>query len=62
MEHFFVRLAETAAWFLGIVVVFAIIGVIAVINWIVNATRKTENAVHTGVQNVEGHFHHHDES
>lgn len=61
MGSFFVHLAETAAWFLAVVMVFAVIGVVAVIKWIVDATHRTEAAVHSGIENVEGHFHHHDQ-
>lgn len=53
MEHAFVRIAETAAWFLVIVFVFAAIGVYATIHWIVNMVRCGEEAVEEGVQNVE---------
>lgn len=53
MEHAFVRIAETAAWFLVIVFVFAAIGVYATIHWIVNMVRRGEEAVEEGVQNVE---------
>lgn len=60
MEHILSNLLHTALWFFFIVFVFAIIGVIAVIGWIVNAVHKTESAVETGVANVEEHLHHHD--
>jgi choline dehydrogenase-like flavoprotein len=53
MEHTFVRIAETAAWFMVIVFVFAIIGVYATIHWIVNMVRRGEEAVESGVQNIE---------
>lgn len=53
MEHAFVRIAETAAWFLVIVFVFAIIGVYATIHWIVNMVRRGEEAVESGVQSIE---------
>lgn len=53
MEHAFVRIAETAAWFLVIVFVFAVIGVYATIHWIVNMVRRGEEAVEAGVENVE---------
>ncbi|HZZ00361.1 MAG TPA: hypothetical protein VFE36_12380 [Candidatus Baltobacteraceae bacterium] len=56
MEHVFVRIAETAAWFLVVVFVFAIIGVYATIHWIVNVVRRGEEAVESGVQNVEKRF------
>jgi F0F1-type ATP synthase assembly protein I len=53
VEHALVRIAETAAWFLVIVLVFAIIGVYATIHWIVNMVRRGEEAVESGVQNIE---------
>ncbi|MBV8155562.1 MAG: hypothetical protein JO029_01250 [Candidatus Eremiobacteraeota bacterium] len=53
MEQTFVHLAQTAAWFLLVVFVFAIIGVYATIHWIVNLVRRGEQAVETGVQNIE---------
>ncbi|HEY1976220.1 MAG TPA: hypothetical protein VGG89_06745 [Candidatus Baltobacteraceae bacterium] len=53
MEHTFVRIAETAAWFMVIVFVFAIVGVYATIHWIVQMVRRGEEAVEEGVQNVE---------
>lgn len=56
MEHTFVRLAETAAWFLAIVFIFAIVGVYATIHWIVNLVRRGEQAVEHGVESVEKRF------
>jgi uncharacterized membrane protein YjdF len=53
MEHTFVRIAETAAWFFVIVFIFAIIGVYATIHWIVNMARRGEEAVESEIQNVE---------
>jgi len=53
VEHIFVRIAETAAWFLVIVFVFAVIGVYATIHWIVNMVRRGERAVESGVESVE---------
>lgn len=53
MEHLFVRLAETAAWFLVIVFIFAAIGVYATIHWIVNIVRRGERAVEGGVESLE---------
>ncbi|MBC5810211.1 MAG: hypothetical protein GIW95_05040 [Candidatus Eremiobacteraeota bacterium] len=60
MEHFVGELLRVGAWVFGLVFLFAIIGVIAVINWIVNAFRKTEAAVEGGVRNVGDRLHHHD--
>lgn len=53
MEHTLIRLAETAAWLFVIVFIFAIIGVVATIRWIVNLVTNTERAVETGVESVE---------
>ena len=53
MEQMFVRIAETAAWFLVIVFIFAIVGVYATIHWIVNLARRGEQAVEQGVESVE---------
>ncbi|HEY8312907.1 MAG TPA: hypothetical protein VIG51_01930 [Candidatus Baltobacteraceae bacterium] len=61
MEQFVVHLVHIGAWIFGIVFLFAIIGFIAVISWIVNLFRKTEAVVETGVHNVEGTFHRHDQ-
>ncbi|MDQ2681389.1 MAG: hypothetical protein M3Y21_10300 [Candidatus Eremiobacteraeota bacterium] len=61
MEHFFIHLAQSAAWFFLIVFVFAVIGVIAVIRWIIALVTGTERAVTTGVHNVEGRITHRDQ-
>lgn len=53
MEHLFVRIAETAAWFFVIVFVFAIVGVYATIHWTVNMLQRGEQAVESGVESVE---------
>jgi hypothetical protein len=53
VEQTFVHIAETAAWFMAIVFIFAIIGVYATIHWIVNMVRRGEDAVESGVQNIE---------
>lgn len=60
MEHALVRLAETAAWLFFIIFVFAAIGVVATIRWIVNLVTNTERAVETGVHNVEDRITHHE--
>ncbi|MBV8637190.1 MAG: hypothetical protein JO322_03835 [Candidatus Eremiobacteraeota bacterium] len=56
MEHTLIRLAETAAWLFVIIFIFAIVGVVATIRWIINLVTGTERAVETGVHNVEDHF------
>ena len=53
MEHALVRIAETAAWFMVVVFVFAIVGVYATIHWIVAMVRRGESAVEEGVQSIE---------
>ncbi len=58
MEHALVRLAETAAWLFFIIFIFAIIGVVATIRWIVSLVTNTERAVQTGVHNVEDRITH----
>jgi hypothetical protein len=59
MEQTLVHLAETAAWFFAIVFVFAIIGVVATIHWIVRMVTGAERAVESGVHNVEDSITHH---
>ncbi len=61
MEHILIRLAETAAWFFVIIFIFAIIGVIATIRWIIGLVTNTERAVETGVHTVEDRFTRHGE-
>lgn len=61
MEHTLVRLAETAAWLFFIVFIFAIIGVVATIRWIVDRVTAGERAVEAGVHNVGERLHHHDQ-
>lgn len=56
MEQSIVHLAEGAAWVFGIIFLFAIIGVVATVRWIVGLITNTERAVETGVHNVENKF------
>jgi hypothetical protein len=56
MEQSMVHLAETAAWLFVILFIFAIIGVIATIRWIFGLIFKGEQAVVSGVQNIEKHL------
>lgn len=53
MEHTLVHIAATAAWFFVIVFIFALIGVVATIRWIVGLFRRGEAAVESGVQSIE---------
>jgi hypothetical protein len=55
-----VHLAEDAAWVFVIIIIFAIIGVVATIRWIINMVTAGERAVESGVQNVENTLTHHD--
>lgn len=61
MEQTFVHIARDAAWFVVVVVIFAIIGVIATIRWIIGLVTNTERAVESGVKNVENKFSGHDQ-
>jgi hypothetical protein len=56
-----VHLAEDAAWVFVIIIIFAIIGVVATIRWIINMVTAGERAVESGVQNVENQLTHHDQ-
>lgn len=56
MEQFFIHMAHAAAWTLLVIFIFAFIGFIAVIRWIVNIFRRGEAAVESGVDRVEGVF------
>jgi hypothetical protein len=53
MEHTLVHLAETALWFFVIVFIFAIVGVVATIRWIIGLVTNTERAVEGGVASIE---------
>ncbi len=58
MEHTLVHVAETAAWLFFIVFVFAVIGVVATIRWIVAMLTRGEQAVEAEVHSVGDHLHH----
>ena len=53
MEQFVTNLLHAAAWTFGLIFLFAIIGVIAVIRWIIGLFMSGERAVESGVQSVE---------
>jgi len=53
MEQFVAHLLHAAAWTFAFIFLFAIIGVIAVIRWIVGLFMRGERAVASGVQSVE---------
>jgi len=50
-------LAHAAAWVLGLTLLFAIIGVIATIRWIIGLFWRGEQAVITGVRGVGDSMH-----
>lgn len=56
MEQFFVHLAHAAVWVMAIFLLFAVIGFIATVRWILNLFRRGEAAVESGVDRVEGVF------
>ena len=47
------KFAHAAEWIIGLTMLFAIIGVVATIRWIVNLFLRGERAVESGVQSVE---------
>ncbi len=61
MEQTLVHLAATAAWIFFIGFVFAVIGVIATIRWIVGLVTGAERAVETGVHDVTDKITHHNQ-
>lgn len=56
MEQTLLHLVHAALWFFIIVFILALIGVIAIIRWIVALFRRGEAAVEGGVERVEGSF------
>ncbi|HUY11558.1 MAG TPA: hypothetical protein VMV73_04780 [Candidatus Dormibacteraeota bacterium] len=60
MEHFFVTFAKDAAWAIAILFLFAVIGIVATVRWIIGLFMKAEHAVESGVQSVEGAITHRD--
>jgi hypothetical protein len=53
MEQFVNNLLHAAAWTFALIFLFAFIGVVATIRWIVGLFMKGERAVESGVQSVE---------
>ena len=53
MEQFVGNLLHAAAWTFGFIFLFAIIGIIATIRWIIGLFMSGERAVAAGVQDVE---------
>jgi hypothetical protein len=56
VEQTLLHLVHAAAWFFLIDFILAFIGLIAIIRWIMNLFRRTEAAVESGVERVEGTF------
>jgi Trk-type K+ transport system membrane component len=56
MEQAVLHLAHIAAWVFFIIFILALIGLIAIIRWVMNLFRRTEAAVESGVEKVEGAF------
>jgi hypothetical protein len=56
MEQAVLHLVHVAAWVFGIIFLLALIGLISIIRWIMNLFRRTEAAVESGVERVEGTF------
>ena len=61
MESFVLNILHAAAWLFAFIFLFAIIGIIATVRWIMALITGTERAVETGVQNVEHSLHHRQE-
>ena len=53
MEHFVANMLHAAAWVFGFIFLFAIIGLIATVRWIIGLFMRGEQAVASGVQSVE---------
>ncbi len=53
MENFVLHLVHAAAWVFAFVFLFAIIGVLAIIRFIVGLFTRAETAVVTGVHSAE---------
>lgn len=56
MEQAILHLAHIAAWTFFIIFILALIGLVAIIRWVMNLFRRTEAAVETGVESVESKF------
>lgn len=56
MEQAVVHLVHFAAWAFFIIFLLALIGIIAIVRWVINLFRRTEAAVESGVERVEGTF------
>lgn len=56
MDSLVMHLLHAAAWTFGIIFLLALIGLIAIIRWIVGLFRRGEAAVEGGINSVEGSF------
>ncbi len=56
MEPFVIHLLHVAAWTFVIIFVLAIIGLIAIIRWIIGLFMRGERAVEGGVRSAEGYL------
>jgi hypothetical protein len=56
MEQALLHLVHAAVWTFGIIFFLALIGLITIIRWLMNLFRRTEAAVESGVDRVEGVF------
>lgn len=52
MEQSLIHLAHFAVWVFVIIFILALIGLIAIVRWVVNLFRRTEAVVESGVENV----------
>lgn len=53
MENFVLHLVHAAAWLFGLVFLFAVIGILATIRFIVGLFTRAETAVASGVHSAE---------
>lgn len=60
MEQLVLNILHAAAWLFAFIFLFAIIGVLAVVRWIIGLVTGTERAVAVGVHNVENTLHRHE--
>ncbi len=56
MEQLVVHLVHAAVWTFFIIFLLALVGLIAIVRWIINLFRRTEAAVESGAERVEGAF------
>lgn len=56
MEQWAIHMAHVAVWFFIIIFILALIGLIAIVRWIIGLFMRGERAVQSGVENVESSF------